>query len=208
MGCNERALRLAGCRFLAADRADTASCLPVRAPGTTTAAASVQPPAGWLKYVGGGAEIYLPPYFDWDMKDPTTVSSIQLLGASGLEQLAQRGEPIVVVDSLEVTQGDGFSFMTASPAPVITDLSLEKYLEGYVDQLKAGAAKLASRSDLTINGQKATRLVVEGDSVSIVAFVVAAPAGYWTVNYLVPTSQLQAKLADVDASAATFRILP
>jgi hypothetical protein len=50
---------------------------------TTTTAASAQPPAGWLKYAGGGAEVYLPPYFDWNMKDPTTVSSLRLLGHPG-----------------------------------------------------------------------------------------------------------------------------
>jgi hypothetical protein len=178
------------------------------APETTTArAASVQPPAGWLKYTGGGVEIYLPPYFDWDLKDPTTASSLQLLGVGPvLQQLTAHGEAIAVFDSGSITQTHMPSFMTATPgSPGPPGLLLEEY----VSKLKYGVVggKLTSRSDLIIDGRPATRLVIEGDELSFVAFVVTGPAGYWIVQYAVPTSELQSKLADLDSSAATFHIL-
>jgi hypothetical protein len=116
----------------------------------------------------------------------------------------RRDEPIVVLDSAGITQRDWVSFVTATPesSPALAKLSLKEY----VDQLKYEGSGL-TRSDLTIDGRKATRLVLEGDDLSLVAFVVTAPAGYWVVNYVVPSSELQARLPDLDASAETFRIL-
>jgi len=174
---------------------------------TTTTAASVQPPAGFVRYSGGGAEIYLPPYFDWDLNDPTTVSSLQDPGGpSTLEDLVGGDVPIVAFASSSTDWRD-FGFVTAmleSPGP--EEVPLEKFVDGLGWVLEGG--RLLSRSDLTIGGLEATRLVVEIDWYSSAAFIVAAPDGYWIINYNVSSSWFPDRLADFDASAAAFRIVP
>ncbi len=167
-----------------------------------------EPPADWTKVSGGGAEIYLPPYFDWNMKDPTTVSSLQAMGpGSFASQFENLKEPIYVLDSVSLTEYEGLSLVEAfaiPPGP--EDPSLEEYVDRANYQVSG--AKLRSRTDLTIDGREATRVVVEGDPTSFVDYFVKAPAGVWIVRYAVPSTKLQARLADFDLSANSFRILP
>ena len=85
-------------------------------------------------------------------------------------------------------------------------------MEKYVDELKPEyvtvGGRLVSRSDLIINGREAIRVVVEGDSLSFAAFFVAVPDGCWIIRYTAYTARFPDRLADFDASAATFRIIP
>jgi hypothetical protein len=185
---------------------------------TTTTAASVQPPAGFVRYTGGGAEIYLPPYFDWDMNDPTTVSSLRLLGSSGLEQFMRLDQPIVVLASPS-TDWTEFGYVDAYLESTGSEnVSLEKYVDELKPEYVVYGGKLVSRSDLVINGREAIRVVVEGnvpeefvgedDGLSFAAFFVAVPDGYWIIRYTAYSSRFPDRLADFDASASTFRIIP
>jgi hypothetical protein len=178
------------------------------APETTTiTAASVQPPAGFVKYSGGGGEIYLPPYFDWDMNDPTTVSSLRLQGSPGLEQFMRLDEPIIAFASSSRTDWMEFGFVDAKLESSGSEkVSLEEFVDGLGFVLKGG--RLVSRSDLTINGRETTRVVMEGDDLSFAAFVVAVPDGYWIIRYTYSSSRFLDRLADFDASAATFQLIP
>jgi hypothetical protein len=160
-----------------------------------------------VRYAGGGVEIYLPPYFDWDMNDPTTVSSLRLLGSSWLEQFMTLDESIVAFASSFSTDYTEFGSVEANlVSPGSESVPLKKFVDGWRYPFKGG--RLVSRSDLNIDGREATRLVVEGDSYSFAAFFVAVPDGFWIILYTYSSSRFPDRLADFDASAATFQLIP
>ncbi len=185
------------------------ACAPETTKATAATAASVQPPAGFVRYAGGGAEIYLPPYFDWDMNDPTTVSSLRLLGSSGLDQFTRLDQPIVAFASSSRIDWTEFGFVHAYLESIGSEnVPLEKYVDGLKPEYVIAGGRLVSRSDLIINGREAIRMVAEGDASSLAAFFVAVPAGFWIIQYTYSNSHFPDRLADFDASAATFQLIP
>lgn len=190
---------------------------------TTTTKASVasvsaKPPAGWTKYTGSGAELYLPPAFDLSLnssKDiPMMVKKLQARGPSWAK-LAQELESvdfsmvaIWVADS--ASMGSGFATnvnVMHDSTPV--NMTLKQYLNAAASQLPQ-EWHLASQTDLSLNGREAVRMVFDyslpnGTTASDLAYFVKMPSAVWEVVYTTRASEWQTRLPDFEKSAATFR---
>lgn len=196
---------LAGCAI----GTTTATPSSGHGPDTTTApVASVQPPAGWTKWTGGGAEIYLLPSFDLNMLDAKTPATLRAWGPSWEE--AAKYLETQDLSRVVIYVGDSASRVAGSLT--VVEMVQEKTdtegtLKEYVDNtLAQSPGEVTSRTDLRLNGFEATRLVVGQAAFSQLMYVVKGPSGFWAVSYTTTPAQFRLRLPGFEKSAATFNI--
>lgn len=176
---------------------------------TTATAASVQPPAGWVKYAGHGVELYLPPAFDLNVLDAKTRESIAALGTEaakwvkGMEALDLSKFAVFVGDSASVASGS-LTNVCVNGQAAESEITLKEFVDAQIPEL---AYHIVSRTDnLRLNGQEATRMVLDHGNISELMYLVKGPSGFWAVAYTTTTAEFQARLPDFEKSAATFSI--
>lgn len=206
----------------------TNATITAAAESTTTMASvtSVQPPAGWTKYTGGGAEIYLPPAFDQQLSANTDIPSVlKELQARGMtpEEVANATAvlttipdisqvAIFVFDSADVASGRLTDFIMTLPYKSAD--SLKQFVDSGVDTYSAQPGmQLIDRMDLSLSRLEGTRLTwayssVPGPKYTELMYVVKGPSVFWMVNYLTSPAEAVTLFPDLEKSAATFNIVP
>jgi hypothetical protein len=176
---------------------------------------SAQPPAGWKKFTGGGAEIYLPPAFEGGDRGAdvqNVVKRLRVLGP-GYQNLAAALEADPAVFAIWAFDPAGATSGFLTNLSVVLDrtptgVTLKEYIRTTAEQLPADF-HIAGSAELRLNGREAARLVmdftVQGVQGSQLIYIVKNPSGIWTLTYSTSAAEFQARLPDLEKSAATFR---
>lgn len=186
----------------------------------------VQPPSEWTKYVGQGAEIYLPPMFDLNIMDPKTLRSprvSELLGPDAasfyqdqISLLESLGQPYRII-VLASQPGPGSRSTTVMvdedlTFPVPASVPLRDYVDARM-LITSGAGWTepdgAGRTSLTVDGYEASLLRWESaEGGARLDAYVKGPSSFWSICFVCGSPEMKDRQADFERSISTFNILP
>lgn len=176
--------------------------------GSESTAAAVQAPAGWNRYTGGGAAIYLPPGYDTDLKDPTTVEDVRARGGawesllSGMEQQGLDQWALFVLDSLSFTANQ-MDFVMIGKFEIASNLSLEAYVDARVANL---TGSVRERTSATVAGLDAVQVTYGDATGNVLQAYVKSGHDVWEIGFFTGAANPEQRLADFQTSLSTFRI--
>jgi hypothetical protein len=190
----------------------------VQGADTTTSAttASVQPPAGWTKFTGDHAEIYLSPSYDLNLLDVVTRENIVAQGAEGADFVRAFESQVptfsicVVSSSTDVPGFTAKALVSKDQAPEGITFALKEIVDEMLATQPSGARVTSRTDNLRLGGLEAAQLTIDhaATQVTNVMYFVKDQSDIWTIVFAAPTTELGTWLPDIETSAATFRVTP
>jgi hypothetical protein len=218
-----------GCSLAGTSEPGTTAPPAATAPPTAAAqpTAMIPPPteaqlapggiAGWVRFAGGGVEIWLPASFEGgDLEEdlPIIVERLRALGPD-FEPMAQTIEsnPSMYVlwafDS-EVGAGGFLTNMAVTTETIPASMGMDTYLDAALGQLPA-QFQVTKREVLTLSGFEVGRVEVEflvsGVSGKELLYVLKDGHTVWVITYATSMAEFATRLPIFEQSFGTFRVL-
>jgi ABC-type sugar transport system substrate-binding protein len=174
--------------------------------------------AGWQKFTGGGAEIWLPENYtggDLSKNLDTIVSGLRNLGPD-FESIANMIEqnPDIFVIWVFDSKVDANTLPTSvniARQKVQSAVTVDAYLEA-LDQQLPDAFIVTDKKKVQLGSHDAGRALVEmelnGKNGIELVYVVRDLDMLWTVTYATDRSEFEQRLPVFEQSAATFQVTP
>jgi hypothetical protein len=206
--------------FLAVAVAVPILACSVFAPAASQQTTSASPTAipGWVRFEGGGAEIWLPPSFvggDPAADVDVIVDTLTRLGPE-FQQAAEaiRQNPsLYALIAYEANPGpSGFlTNVNIVKETVLSGISIDAYLDAIVAQLPAGF-DITSRELTTLNGREAGRMViafaVAGIEGKQLLYTIREGGTMWSITFTAAQEEFESLLPAFDSAASTFNPHP
>ena len=198
---------------------ETAPTEPTAGPQTTVASQPAGTPgAGWEKYEGSGAELWLPESYEGgDLTEDVDVivESVRRLG-SDYEQIAQMVEQnrsMYVIWAFDSEVGSSGVLTNANVAreKVLSAVTMDTYLDAVPNQLP-DQWQVLEQDIVTLGDYQAGRLVIEtpplaasGDVVNELLYIVEDGNTMWLLTFATGANEWKERLPVFEKSALTFK---